>query len=257
MKLQYLGDSKDCFKWDYLNFLMSKLGYPVLNVVPMMTSQDGGSHGRTKADEFKNPKKEILCLCSELNKIKKSRQKKITGDNKRAIQKFIDSVKCLPRRMSLSYRVEFHKAEEFITANNRQSYFEGFDNTWKQIVFVDPDTGFEPKECSREHIKYVELVQILEAISDDSIVLVFQNFRRKNFEKDFKEIAKRITEEARTTASPTAVYWDGKVMFVSIAKSESLRKRLIRVNGEYANQREQVWQIPEDCDSGSSASRRG
>ena len=252
MKLQYLGDSKDCFKWDYLNFLMSKLGYPVLNVVPMMTAQDGGTHGRTKADEFKNAEQEIRSLCSELNKMKESRQKKIAGDDKRAIQKFIDSV-----RMSLPYQIEFHKAEEFITANNRQSYFEGFDNAREQIVFADPDTGFEPEKCSNEHIKYTELVQILEEISDDSIIVVFQNFRRKNFEEHFKEIEKRITEEARTTVSLTAVYWNGRVMFVSVTKSESLRKRLIRVNGEYANQRKQVSRIPEDRDSGSSASRRG
>ena len=47
MKLQYLGDSKDSFKWDYHDFLVSELEYPLLNIALMMTLDDGGNDGKT------------------------------------------------------------------------------------------------------------------------------------------------------------------------------------------------------------------
>jgi hypothetical protein len=37
MKRQYLGDSKDSFKWDYLHFFVEKLGYSQLKIAWMMT----------------------------------------------------------------------------------------------------------------------------------------------------------------------------------------------------------------------------
>ena len=156
MKLQYLGDSKDCFKWDYLNFLMSKLGYPILNVVPMMTPEDGSADGRTRARDFKGAE-EIFSLCCDLEKIKSSRQKKIARHDTKSIRDFVNLVKDLPGRMALPYRVEFHKVEEIFTANNRKSHFRGFDKNRNQVVFADPDNGFEPKNCSKAHIKYAEL----------------------------------------------------------------------------------------------------
>lgn len=41
MKLQYLGDSKDSFKWDYHHFLVDALGYRHFQIVWMMTTDNG------------------------------------------------------------------------------------------------------------------------------------------------------------------------------------------------------------------------
>jgi hypothetical protein len=51
MKRQYLGDSKDCFKWDYHDYLMSALGYKILNILLMMTPDDKSNDGKTKPDK--------------------------------------------------------------------------------------------------------------------------------------------------------------------------------------------------------------
>ena len=40
MKLQYLGDSKDAFKWDYLDFLAKQMGMSELLIVPMLTPEE-------------------------------------------------------------------------------------------------------------------------------------------------------------------------------------------------------------------------
>lgn len=65
MKLQYLGDSKDSFKWDYHDFLVSKLEYPLLNIALMMTPDDGGNDGKTEPSSFP-AKGEIIEFCHSL-----------------------------------------------------------------------------------------------------------------------------------------------------------------------------------------------
>jgi hypothetical protein len=52
MKRQYLGDSKDSFKWDYHDFMTRTLGFHYFQVVWMMTPDDKGSHGQTVPERF-------------------------------------------------------------------------------------------------------------------------------------------------------------------------------------------------------------
>ena len=52
MKLQFLGDAKDSFKWDYHDYLTDKLGFEVLNILLMMTPDDKTNHGKLKATLF-------------------------------------------------------------------------------------------------------------------------------------------------------------------------------------------------------------
>ena len=52
MKLQYLGDSKDSFKWDYHDYLTNVICYNTLNILLMMTPDDKTGEGKTKPDWF-------------------------------------------------------------------------------------------------------------------------------------------------------------------------------------------------------------
>lgn len=65
MKRQYLGDSKDSFKWDYLHILVEALGYRRLKIAWVMSADDGGSEGRTAPEVFP-ARREILRLCHQL-----------------------------------------------------------------------------------------------------------------------------------------------------------------------------------------------
>ena len=65
MKRQYLGDSRDSFKWDYHHFLVPALGLGKLQVVWMMTTDDGGGDGKT-APELFPARREILGFCNAL-----------------------------------------------------------------------------------------------------------------------------------------------------------------------------------------------
>lgn len=52
MKRQYLGDSKDSFKWNYLHALVDALGYDRLRIAWLWTPDDHGPDGRTDPERF-------------------------------------------------------------------------------------------------------------------------------------------------------------------------------------------------------------
>jgi len=80
MKLQYLGDWKDSFKWDHHDFLVSELRYPLLNVVLMLTADDDGGHGRTKAESFP-ARTSVLTFCRDLQDRRDDQMVFIDPDN--------------------------------------------------------------------------------------------------------------------------------------------------------------------------------
>lgn len=211
MKLQYLGDSKDSFKWDYHDCLASELKYACLNIALMMTPDDGGNHGKTKPEWF--PAREsVLEFCHDL---KNSRD--------------IERIKTLPRYTGSSYQVTLHKNSSYLTNRNRADYFSGFDSDHDQIVFLDPNNGFEPeKSCEDMHVSYYDVTRILEQLTDDSIISIFQNFRYVSFQDDFARIRKRLE-----TGYSTAIYWHS-LMFVAIGTSERSIRRVMAANMKYA-----------------------
>ena len=208
MKRQFLGDSKDSFKWDYHDYLATRLGYPQLTVALMMTHDDG-RHGKTEPEEFP-ARPVVIDLCHELRR---------TRD--------IEGIKKLPAVTGASYAVELHRGDTYLTNANRSEYFTGFDASRKQIVFLDPDNGFEPENCTDQHASYRDVADILEQISGDSFVSVFHHHRRRKYPVDFRDIRKRL----RPSLS-TAIYRH-PLMFVAVANSERVLRRVVKANSDY------------------------
>ncbi len=65
MKRQYLGDSRDSFKWDYHHHLAVGLGAPEFQVVGMMTADDGSGEGQTSPERLPEPA-ETIEFCRRL-----------------------------------------------------------------------------------------------------------------------------------------------------------------------------------------------
>ena len=140
MKEQYLGDSRDSFKWDYHDYLTRALGYSQLNIVLMMTEDDKTAHGNSEPTRYP-AREEIWSLCYEL---KKNRN--------------IQLLRSLPKKTGAAYSLKLHNCDRIFTATSRRDYFEGFGGSKDQVVFVDPDIGFEPeKSCSEAHVKFPEI----------------------------------------------------------------------------------------------------
>lgn len=211
MKLQYLGDSKDSFKWDYHDYLVGSLGYGSLNLVLMMTPDDGGSHGNSKASCYP-ARPSVIEFCRSLSH-----------------HRDLSYLGGLPTATSSNYSVAIHSEKYLPSVDKRHDYFNDLSSKVDQVVLVDPDNGFEPqKSFSEKHLLYSELNHILMQVSEQSVVSVFQHFRRKPFAQDFLEISERIL-----SGYATAVYWHS-LMFVLVTRSCDVHNRLVSVNEDYA-----------------------
>jgi hypothetical protein len=210
MKLQYLGDSKDSFKWDYHHFLVQALGYSQLKIVWMMTPDDGSSEGKTAPALF--PASPIIIdLCKKL---------RITRNPELLLE--------VPTATNTNYKVSFHTPDENLNGRTSSSFFSGIAIENQQVIFLDPDKGFEPERSSTDgHIRYADLDSLIKSIPPDTIVTVFQHHRRKKFPDDFARIRERML-----SGYSTAIYWQS-LMFVILSSSPETIARVCAINHEY------------------------
>jgi len=212
MKLQYLGDSKDSFKWDYHDYLLSEIGYSIYNIALMMTPDDGGNDGNIRPTLFP-ARSEIIEFCHIL----------------RRNRTFV-TIKNLPSQTNSSYSIIFNKENVYFYNENRVNYFLNIDCDENQVYFIDPDNGFEPENsCNEKHIKYSDISTILDQLTDESVITVFQHFRRISFPDDFTRIKEKIE-----FGYSTAIYWHS-LMFVAISKSKKSINRVISINKKFAD----------------------
>ena len=217
MKEQYLGDSRDSFKWDYHDRLTRALGYSQLNIVLMMTENDKTSHGKRKPTDYP-ARDEVLNLCREL---KKNRN--------------IQLLRSLPEKTGAAYSVELHNCDHIFTATSRRDYFEGFSGSKDQVVFVDPDTGFEPEKSRycEKHVQFCEVNRVVEQISSESVVSIFQYARQGQSKGEFEKRYESIRNRLRGFTA--AIYWDVQVMFILLSQAKKSIRQIHEINEDYRN----------------------
>lgn len=214
MKLQYLGDSKDSFKWDYHDYLLNSLEYGVLNILPMLTPDDKTKEGSTRTDWF--PARS--CIIDYCHMLKENRK--------------LSNIKKLPTVTDSAYIINLHNENTDIH-KNREAYYKNISDVGDQVIFLDPDNGFEPeKSCTEKHVKYEEINPILNQISDNSVISVFHHFRRITFIDDFKKIKENILI-ASPLAHVNAIFWH-QLMFILISKTEKTNKKIRLTNKHYS-----------------------
>src|SRR4030042_1762143 len=210
MKLQYLGDSKDSFKWDYHDYLTQEFRYPFLNIALMMTPDDESNEGKSHPSLFP-ARSEIIEFCKHLRE-----------------KRGLEEIRCLHEKKGSNYTVEFLNGSTFITNQNRSQYFSGLSANTKQLLFLDPDNGFEPEKSSERHVLYSDIASLIGQISNDSVISVFQHFRRKSFVEDFARIKHRLY-----SGYATAIYWHS-LMFVATGKSQKVIAQVSEANKKYS-----------------------
>lgn len=214
VKLQYLGDAKDSFKWDYLHFLAESLAYDKLAIVWMMTADDGSTNGRTAPETFP-ARKEILDLCHRLRT--ERRPALLLG---------------LPAITGAGYAVSLHDAGESVRGRGQHSFFGEIEGGSRHVVFLDPDNGFEPERAATDrHVRYSDLDRLVGTLPDDAVVVVFQHHRRRKFVDDFARIRERLL-----SGFSSAIYWRS-LMFVCIASSAETTAKISEIHREYARHR--------------------
>ena len=217
MKEQYLGDAKDAFKWDYLDFLAKEMGSD-LYIVPMLTPNDRTRQGESLPREFP-ASGDIWKFCDYLRERKK-----------------LEQLHELPTYTNGNYVVHLHKHKpnEFCHSK-RDSYFNNMPSGEKHILFLDPDIGFEPREACEKHVKYSDIKTIWRQTSKDAIVVIFQHAWRNNhctFSNHYKTIDEKLKFHIPLVCS-TALFWPNKVMLVAIGKSPAQIEKVREANGKY------------------------
>ena len=215
MKTQYLGDAKDSFKWDYHDYVTHALGFSQLTLVLMLTEDDTSADGQ-KPPEHYPARAEVVQFCHTLQKHRTLRW-----------------LRRLPEQTGGAYSVALHNGSRRFTADSRRMYFEGMQGNVNQVVFVDPDTGFEPENSrySEKHVRFCEVNRLVEQISPESVVSVFQHARRFQSKRAF---AKRYAAIRRHLQGfSTALYWDVSVMFILLSRSEQVIRHVRRITEEY------------------------
>jgi hypothetical protein len=211
MKRQYLGDSKDSFKWDYLDHLTASMPGACLRIAWMMTPDDGGADGKTNPELFP-ARREILDFCKGLQSSRDP-----------------DSLLHLPALTGRAYKVMLDSWGNYFTEHKRRAYFGRLYCDSGQVLFLDPDNGFEPERSySEKHVLYRDVHETLGRIPKDSVITVFQHHRRKKFVDDFS----RIRERLRCCHS-TAIFWQS-LMFVSISQSKQMIEIVRESNLNYS-----------------------
>ncbi len=211
MKRQYLGDSKDSFKWDYLDHLTASMPGSCLQIAWMMTPDDGTTDGKTEPERFP-ARQEILNFCRGLQSSRDP-----------------DSLIHLPALTGRTYTVMLDSWGNYFTDHERRAYFSSLSCDSGQVLFLDPDNGFEPeRSCNEKHVRYQDVHETLDRISEHSVITVFQHHRRKKFVDDFL----RIRERLRYGYS-TAIFWQS-LMFVNISKSKPMIEIVRESNSNYS-----------------------
>jgi hypothetical protein len=176
MKRQYLGDSKDSFTWDYHDYLTTALGYSKLKIILMLTPDDNSGNGKTHPELFP-ARNSVISFCLRLRQ-----------------ERNVHMLHELPSVTGSTYAVDLHEPDTYFTRKNRVQYFSRFPIDGNHLLFLDPDNGFEPENSNNEkHVLYAEIDAVLKQISPESVLTVFQHFRRVPFEKDFARIKDRLT----------------------------------------------------------------
>ena len=157
MKTQYLGDAKDSFKWDYHDYVTHALGFSQLTLVLMLTEDDTSADGQKPPEHY--PPERRLCSFVTLCK------------------NIVPCDGCGAYRSKPAVPIPWPciMGAAGFTADSRRMYFEGMQGNVNQVVFVDPDTGFEPENSrySEKHVRFCEVNRLVEQISPESVVSVF------------------------------------------------------------------------------------
>lgn len=214
MKLQYLGDSRDSFKWHYHDYLMNhnpnagQFGY-----IPMLRPDNGTSEGSTSSSDYEaSPECQQFC-----NLLRYDRN--------------ISNVRLLPKYTESDYRVAILKPSTYYSLATRDEYFKSYFSA--NIVLVDPCNGFEPNNATDNHVLYKDIAYYIHTLPKRAVFSVYQHFRRKSFIDDYAEISDRIKTH-NGMLHTTAICWRSDVMFVQVTVSKDEAELMREINQTYA-----------------------
>jgi len=219
MKLQYLGDARDAFKWDLLHWICTSSSFSKLVFVPLLTPDiEGSGEGKTPHHHFK---------CQDF------------------LRPFLDSLGEEPRGLhrisalgsadpSRQFEVCVFAGERIIgTGVKRREYWVDFDPSTlaNSVVFFDPDNGFETKwKRAAKWIRHEELKTLFARLPESSVALVYQHKPHRTWDDLFPG----LTPNLSYVKMAVAVY-ESDLAFVAMANNEISGQNIAAAMKAYAD----------------------
>ena len=219
MKLQYLGDARDAFKWDLLHWICTTQSFSKLVFVPLLTPDfEGSGEGLTPHHRFK---------C------------------KNFIRPFLDSLKVEPRALkricelgsanpAMQFEVCIFAPERFIGAGTtRREYWADLDPTALEncVLFFDPDNGYETKmQRGSKWIRHDELRDLFVRLPKTSVAVVYQHRPRRRWADVFSDLAKGLGY----VQTAVAVH-ESDLAFVGMANNDVSGNKIVSAMKGYAD----------------------
>jgi hypothetical protein len=125
-----------------------------------------------------------------------------------------------------TYRSYGDEPAKYLTRVSRAEYFASIPDAAlrRSVVFFDPDNGMEPAGgATTAHLKYEELLSILNRMDRQSIAVVYQHLPRKRADVFWRETAAALRRQLGDRVGYVAA---GDVAFYCIARSVSAGRRL-------------------------------
>ncbi len=226
MKLQYLGDSRDAFKWDLLHWLCTQSAPRFQNLlfVPLLTTEDSNpKDGKTPDHWFDCRRPEIPPFLERLRQHPRS-----FATVGRLGQLVADA----------SFNVEIAHENLVFPRDIRRNYWSKVPKCGDHsLVFLDPDNGFETETQKGEKwVRHREVADLVSAIPASSAVVVFQ-YRPQRVSWD--NVFAKLTPRFGYVPAAAAVI-EANLAFVLLARDPATSTRLFDTAKAYCDGHEKV-----------------
>lgn len=218
MKNQYFGDVKDLFKYDIVEWTIRRV--PSLDrftFITMLTPNDKRGDGNKldysgRAGCLNERLVNHLSECIDAGKRNVSEIRSYYGEQ--------------------GIDIHIYGENKHFTNIVRAEYFADIDSELLEnsLIFVDPDNGLEVTHSNERHLLYSEAVDLFDRMSKDSVLVLFQHFRREKHVSTVERVASQI--EATCGLKPICIY-DIEIALFFLAKTKDMQQALAEALCEY------------------------
>ena len=223
MNPKLFGDTKDLFKYDLITSVIKgfKGRMDRIVIVPMLTKYDPKFRG--------NPGCRNTNLIACFRRLRRKEEVDHYYDD---LKSYIKELRADIKKEKVRVRIE---KNEIFSHPKRGEYFQSIWENFPSasLIFVDPDTGIMERDVTEKHLSFSELKKLYEELVNESILMVYQYYQRR--QKPGPDIPKRKFQDVLAlTGTAPLIIADNTVMFIFLTKNMELLDRLEEILRNYA-----------------------